>query len=46
MSELKFNNVDWIVSDIEGTSTSISFVKDVLFPEARKCLTEFLIENQ
>lgn len=31
-----------IVTDIEGTTTSIAFVKDVLFPFARKHLTAFV----
>ncbi|MEQ1636304.1 MAG: acireductone synthase [Methylococcales bacterium] len=31
-----------IVTDIEGTTTSISFVKDVLFPYARANLAKFL----
>ncbi len=31
-----------IVTDIEGTTSSLSFVKDVLFPYARERLAEFL----
>ena len=31
-----------IVTDIEGTTTSLSFVKDVLFPYARARLAEFV----
>lgn len=31
-----------ILTDIEGTTTSISFVKDVLFPYARKAIPEFV----
>ncbi|MCG6969871.1 MAG: acireductone synthase [Gammaproteobacteria bacterium] len=31
-----------IVTDIEGTTTSLSFVKDVLFPYARKHLADFI----
>ncbi|RKH20832.1 acireductone synthase [Corallococcus sp. CA047B] len=31
-----------IVTDIEGTTSSIAFVKDVLFPFARKHLAEFV----
>ncbi|HMB56124.1 MAG TPA: acireductone synthase [Arenimonas sp.] len=31
-----------ILTDIEGTTSSISFVKDVLFPYARKALPEFV----
>ena len=32
----------WIVTDIEGTTTSISFVHDVLFPYARERMASFL----
>lgn len=35
-----------IITDIEGTTTSISFVTDVLFPYARKRIRSFVIENQ
>ena len=31
-----------IVTDIEGTTSSISFVKDVLFPYARRALPRFV----
>ena len=31
-----------IVTDIEGTTSSISFVRDVLFPYARKRLPAFV----
>ncbi|HHW4681126.1 MAG TPA: acireductone synthase, partial [Xylella taiwanensis] len=31
-----------IVTDIEGTTSSISFVKDVLFPYARRALPDFV----
>ena len=31
-----------IVTDIEGTTSSLSFVKDVLFPYAREHLAEFV----
>ncbi len=34
-----------VVFDIEGTTTPITFVKDVLFPYARKHLAEFLDET-
>ncbi|CAL8111506.1 unnamed protein product [Orchesella dallaii] len=34
-----------ILLDIEGTTTSISFVKDALFPFARKELETFLVKN-
>ncbi len=35
-----------IVTDIEGTTSSLSFVKDVLFPYARKHLPEFVHTRQ
>jgi enolase-phosphatase E1 len=35
-----------IVTDIEGTTTSLSFVKDVLFPYARTHLHDFVRKNQ
>ncbi len=35
-----------IVTDIEGTTTSLSFVKDVLFPYAGAHLAEFVREHQ
>ena len=31
-----------ILTDIEGTTSSISFVKDVLFPYARAALPDFV----
>jgi enolase-phosphatase E1 len=34
-----------IVTDIEGTTSSISFVKDVLFPYARQALPGFVAER-
>lgn len=34
-----------IVTDIEGTTSSLSFVKDVLFPYAHKHMSEFILEN-
>ena len=34
-----------IVTDIEGTTSSISFVHDVLFPYARKHIAEFVRRN-
>ncbi|HLM52923.1 MAG TPA: acireductone synthase [Pseudoxanthomonas sp.] len=35
-----------ILTDIEGTSSSISFVKDVLFPYARRALPGFVAEHR
>jgi len=34
-----------IVTDIEGTTSSLSFVKDVLFPYARKHLARYVAEH-
>ncbi|MBL4606766.1 MAG: acireductone synthase, partial [Pseudomonadales bacterium] len=39
-------NIEAIVTDIEGTTTDISFVHKVLFPYAEKALPEFLRANQ
>lgn len=35
-----------IVTDIEGTTSSLSFVKEVLFPYARSHIAEFVRHNQ
>ncbi|NBV76325.1 MAG: acireductone synthase, partial [Methylococcaceae bacterium] len=35
-----------IVTDIEGTTSSLSFVKDVLFPYARAHLADFVRQHQ
>ena len=35
-----------IITDIEGTTSSISFVKDVLFPYAAKALPDFIRTNR
>jgi len=35
-----------ILTDIEGTTTSISFVHDILFPYAKKNVGQFLQDNQ
>jgi enolase-phosphatase E1 len=35
-----------IVCDIEGTTTSLSFVKDTLFPYARRRIAQFVTQNQ
>lgn len=34
-----------ILTDIEGTTSSISFVKDVLFPYARQAMPDFIKQN-
>lgn len=35
----------FILMDVEGTTTSISFVHDVLFPYSRKLLKEYVLKN-
>jgi len=35
-----------IVTDIEGTTSSLSFVKDVLFPYAREHMADFVAQHQ
>ena len=39
------SDIKAVVTDIEGTTSSLSFVKDVLFPYARKHLGEFIRQN-
>jgi enolase-phosphatase E1 len=43
--EMAGANCSVVLLDIEGTTTSISFVKDVLFPFARKEMDSFLNEH-
>jgi enolase-phosphatase E1 len=38
-------DVDVILTDIEGTTTSISFVHDTLFPYAKEHIGSFLVEH-
>ncbi len=40
-----YENIKAVVTDIEGTTTSVSFVYDVLFPYARKNLADFVRKN-
>src|ERR1700733_4973391 len=40
------NPVNAILTDIEGTTTSISFVHDTLFPYAKRNVHEFLLVHQ
>ena len=35
-----------VLTDIEGTTSSLSFVKDVLFPYAARCLPEYIRTNK
>ncbi len=39
------SNINTVITDIEGTTTSIAFVKEVLFPYARKTLHNYLTTN-
>lgn len=41
-----FNQVKIILTDIEGTTSSISFVKETLFPYAARELPEFIRQNK
>ena len=43
---VEFENIKAIVTDIEGTTSSISFVVNVLFPFASKHLAGFVREHQ
>lgn len=40
-----FQNIDFILMDVEGTTSDIKFVKDVLFPYSAKELPNFLTNN-
>lgn len=42
---MEFKGIKSILTDIEGTVTSISFVKDVLFPYSEKNLAKFLNDH-
>src|SRR5688572_3901519 len=35
-----------VVTDIEGTTSSLSFVKDVLFPYARARIRQFVLDQR
>src|SRR3546814_7052403 len=39
---MHFSNVEAVLTDIEGTTSSIAFVHDVLFPYARRRLAEYV----
>ncbi len=43
---IELKNVKAIVTDIEGTTSSISFVKEVLFPYAAKYLASYIEQHQ
>jgi enolase-phosphatase E1 len=42
---MSVQEISAILTDIEGTTSSISFVKDVLFPYARKRLPAFIVTH-
>jgi enolase-phosphatase E1 len=42
---IQMNNIQAIVTDIEGTTSSLSFVKDVLFPYAREHMAGFITSH-
>jgi enolase-phosphatase E1 len=46
MDSKPMNNIKIILTDIEGTTSSISFVKDVLFPYAAGKLESFIEANK
>lgn len=46
MGVLSLSNIRAIVTDIEGTTTDIAFVHEVLFPYARQALPEFVQQHQ
>lgn len=39
---MDFNSIKFILMDVEGTTTSLSFVKDILFPYAEKNIIAFV----
>lgn len=41
-----YGTVSAILTDIEGTTTSISFVQDVLFPYAKQHVAEYVMNHQ
>jgi enolase-phosphatase E1 len=43
---IEVNGIRAIVTDIEGTTSSLAFVKDVLFPYARRTLPDFVRGHQ
>ncbi len=44
--KVSFNSVKAVLTDIEGTTSSISFVKDVLFPYSKKHLKDFVQKHE
>jgi enolase-phosphatase E1 len=42
---MQFNGIRAVVVDIEGTTSSIAFVKEHLYPYARKCIPDYVREH-
>ena len=42
---IEIRNVQTVVADIEGTTSSVAFVKEVLFPYARRCLPAYVRDH-
>ena len=40
------NSINAIVTDVEGTTSSLSFVKDILFPYAAERIADYVRENK
>lgn len=45
-SPLMLSSVDWILMDIEGTTSSLTFVHETLFPYARANMRQWLSDNR
>ncbi len=43
---MKVQAVHWVLLDIEGTTSNLAFVHEVLFPYARERMRDFLVANR
>jgi len=43
---MEMDGIQAVVTDIEGTTSSLAFVKDVLFPYARRCIPDFVRNHE
>jgi len=43
---IEIGGIRSVVTDIEGTTSSLAFVKDVLFPYARRCIPDFVRDHE
>jgi len=43
---IEIGGISAVVTDIEGTTSSLAFVKDVLFPYARRSIPEFVRDHE